>query len=133
MIYLDTNVFVYASINNGVSGEKWRRFMEGYSKTENFIFTSSLTWDEVVHSIWKNVGKERALMAGRAFLSLPGLKILRVDELIISKSQEIIEQYNLKSRDAIHAATAIINKIPQIASDDTDFDKVEELERIKVE
>lgn len=42
-----------------------------------------------------------------------------------------MEKYKLKPRDAIHAATAIENKINTMVSYDRDFDNVIEIRRIE--
>ena len=52
---------------------------------------------------------------------------------ILFKAQQLIEEYNLKPRDAIHAATALVNGINEIISDDSDFDKIKEIRRIPLE
>ena len=58
---------------------------------------------------------------------------MAVEESTIRRAQRFVEKYKLKPRDAIHAATAISHGISQIISDDPDFDKVSELERIGLE
>ncbi len=131
-IYLDTNIFVYAAINNDILGEKCRQILSDISKDKIAAHTSSLTWDEVVYAIWKKEGKEKAIEEGKLFLQLPNISFFNVSTVIISKAQELIENYAIKPRDAIHIATAIVNGINQIVSDDPDFDKVKELKRIKI-
>ena len=131
MTYLDANIFVYAAINNGEIGHKCREILTKISKNNFSAYTSSLTWDEVVHAIWKKEGKEKALEEGKLFLQLPNIIYLNVTPTIIFKSQEIIEKYNLKPRDSIHTASMIINGIKEIISDDPHFDKIKEIKRIK--
>lgn len=60
------------------------------------------------------------------------MKVLLVDKLIIVESLGIIENFNLKPRDAIHAAVMKINKIKEIVSEDADFDKVEGIIRYDI-
>lgn len=132
MIYLDTNIFVYSAINKNEKGIECIALLTKLIKNDETACTSVLTWDEIVHSIWKKEGKELALEEGRKFTSLPNIILLNVTNKIIQKAQELLEKYNLKPRDAIHAATAILNKCEFIASDDPDFDKVKELRRKKI-
>jgi len=40
-----------------------------------------------------------------------------------------MENYRIKPRDAIHAATALENKITNIVSYDKDFDELKEIKR----
>jgi predicted nucleic acid-binding protein len=42
-----------------------------------------------------------------------------------------MERYGLKPRDAIHAATAMENRITVIVSYDKDFDRIRELKRVE--
>jgi predicted nucleic acid-binding protein len=129
MIYLDANIFVYAAINNGPLGEKCRKILLEVSQNKFAGYTSVLTWDEVVHSIWKKEGKIKALEQGRNFLRLPNILFLDATQSIISRSQELMKKYGLKPRDAIHAATALDNNIIQMVSDDSDFNKIREIKR----
>lgn len=89
--------------------------------------TASLTWDEIVWIVKRLSGKKTAAAEGRKFLELTNLKILNVDEGVLHKAQDLIEKYNLKPRDAIHAAAAINNNIVDIVTYDPDFDVVKEL------
>ena|SRR3989344_3311801 len=132
MIYLDTNILVYAAIHKGKEGNTSRMLLRTFLEKDQTACTAALTWDELVHSIWKKEGKTLALEEGDKFFELPNLTILRVDAEIIAKAQDLLKIYNLKPRDAIHAATAIINNCTEIVSDDPDFDKIKELKRRKI-
>ncbi len=46
------------------------------------------------------------------------------------KAQKLVEKYKIKPRDAIHSATSLSLNINEIISEDSDFDKVEELKRL---
>lgn len=59
------------------------------------------------------------------------MKPLGVKKSTVFKAQEIMEKYKMKPRDAIHAATALENKITDIVSYDKDFDEVEGIKRIE--
>ena len=132
MIYLDTNIFVYAAINNGKLGEKCRKLLFEIVEHKIQAYTSIITWDEVVYAIWKKKGREKALEEGKIFLTLPNINFLNTNRNTVAKAQEIIEKYNLKPRDAIHVASALTNNIKEIISDDPDFDKVKEIKRRKI-
>jgi len=49
----------------------------------------------------------------------------------ITNAQSIMEEYALKPRDAIHAATALTNGLHRILSFDKDFDAIPDLTRIE--
>lgn len=133
MIYLDANIFIYATINNNKEGEICRDILSRVAFKKMIANTSFLTWDELSYVIRREKDREKAIEEGKEFLKFPSLIFLKVDKSIIDKAQELIEHYNIKPRDAIHAASAIVNGIKEIISDDSDFDKVKEIKRTKLE
>ena len=50
---------------------------------------------------------------------------------MLIKAQKLIKFYNIKPRDALHAATALLQGSNEIISDDIDFDKIKEIKRLK--
>lgn len=94
--------------------------------------TSVLTWDEFFQAIKKNLGSDYASLESERLLRFLNLTFLDADMKVIALAQELAAKYPLGSRDAIHAATAITNECKEIISDDSDFDKIKELKRIKV-
>jgi predicted nucleic acid-binding protein len=59
------------------------------------------------------------------------LKLIGVKKSTVFKAQGLVVKYEMKPRDAIHAAVALENKIAEIVSYDKDFDRVEGFERIE--
>ena len=94
-------------------------------------YTSPLTWDEVTWIVRRILGVDISLNRGRRFLSFPNLKLLAIKRTTVLKAQEIMEKYELKPRDALHAATALENKITTIVSYDEDFDKLNMIKRVE--
>jgi len=133
MTYLDSNIFIYAIGNKLAKGEESRNILQKIVSGEIEAQTCTLTWDEFIYVVRKNFGRELSVIEGKKFLNFPSLNWIIVDKKTVDKAQELIEKYNLKPRDAIHAASAIINKIPTIITDDSDFDKIKELKRIHPE
>lgn len=133
MIYLDTNIFVYPHTGDDAASGACIAVLKKAISEEINAGTSVLTWDEFQHALKKKFhDKEKAVELSRDFLSTPNIKLFEANKEIIYKAQELTEKYNLAPRDAIHAATAIINGIKEIISDDPDFDKIKELKRIKI-
>lgn len=132
MMYLDANVFIYPHTGEGDVSEASIQLLQKVASNEINAGTSVLTWDEVNHVLRKEIGKERANEQSKRLLSMPNLVLCNVTEEIIQKAQEVAEQWNLRPRDAIHAATSLIHECSEIASNDTDFDKVKELKRRKL-
>ena len=78
----------------------------------------------------KIFGLKPSIELGRKFLEFPNLKLLNVKRSIVLRAQRLMEKYEIKPRDAIHAATALENGIETIVSYDRDFDKLEEIKRL---
>ena len=128
MLYLDANVFIYATINTEESGKKARALLQKVQQGEEKAATSALTFDEVYWAIKKR-SPESAFEACQALIDFPGLEIIPADREIITLALQIIKKNNLAPRDAIHAASAISNKADLIISTDPHFDKLKELKR----
>ena len=130
MTYLDANIFIYAVGNDDHKSKICIEIIKKLIRKEIKGETSLLTWDEFIHGVRRQYGRSVAVEEGKKFLKFPNLLFLEVDKNIISKAQELIEQYNLRPRDALHASPAILNNINEIISDDSDFDKIKEIKRI---
>ena len=130
MIYLDANIFIYVLTGDTRRRESCLSLLRTVISGESEACTSFLTWDEVLYALIKEIGRKDALEESRKFLEIPRLTFLEVNPKIISMAQRLAESYQLNPRDAIHAATAIIQGCKEIISDDRDFDKVKELRRV---
>ncbi len=53
---------------------------------------------------------------------MPNMRFLDVNDAVIWKALEIISEYKVLPRDAIHAATAFIAGAEVVFSEDRDFD-----------
>src|SRR3989338_4105391 len=130
MIYLDTNIFLYPQTGTDILSRACTILLEKAANEEIEAGTSVLTWDEFNYALRKKIGKLAASEQSKLFLRLPGIIFFPATKEVIAKAQEIVELYRLDPRDAIHAATAILNKCDSIVSDDKDFDSVKGLKRI---
>lgn len=129
--YLDSNVFIYALLSKDKKGEISRKILSELAHNRISATTSFLTWDEVVHVIKKYRG-EIAINEGGKFLRFPNLVFINVDRNIIFEAQKIIFNFNLEPRDAIHVASALMNKCGEFVSDDADFDCIKGIKRVKL-
>ncbi len=134
MVYLDSNVFIFPVIYEDkiLVASKSKIILLAIENGKIDAATSILTWDEVVWVVLRLLGRKDALMQGRKLLGFPKLKFIDADEAVILKAQSLMENYNLKPRDAIHAASAILSGNKIIVSDDKDFDIIDEIERISI-
>ncbi len=133
MIYLDVNIFLYALTSEDRKAENSKKIIARVAERNVEGCTSVLTWDEVLYFLIKEKGKKEAIIEMKRLLKIPNLVFIDANSDIINNALDIVETYSLNPRDAIHAATAIINKCDKIASDDSDFDKIKELKRIKID
>lgn len=129
-VYLDSNIFIYATLYSGESAEKSKEWLIRASDGEFEAFTSSLTWDEVVYVVRKVAGVEESDKVGKILLGMPFLKFLSVDYAVCEDAQKLVEKYRLLPRDAIHASLALKYCDGVIVSNDADFDVVEGLNRM---
>ena len=130
MIYLDANIFMYLITGESQQSESCLSIINKVITGKMEACTSLLTWDEVLYALKREIGRERALEESRKFLEIPSLLFIEVDGEVITKAQMMTELYHLNPRDAIHAATAILNCCKEIFSDNPDFDRVKGLKRV---
>jgi uncharacterized protein len=128
MLYLDSNVFIYATINTAEPGEKARALLQKIQQGEEKAVTSALTFDEVFWAIKKH-NPEAAFQACHALLNFSNLEIAPANRELVLSALQIIKEYNVSPRDAIHATTALSEKADAIVSTDPHFDKIKELKR----
>lgn len=129
VVYLDTNLFVFAVLENGKAKEILKKLAKGTIKA----VTSVITWDEFVWAMKKTTSDyDFAKKEGKRFLFLPNLTLADLNFDIVKKAQDLIENYNLKPRDSLHIATAISKGINKIISDDSDLDNIKEVKRISI-
>jgi len=128
VLYLDANVFIYATVNTKELGEKSRSLLQRIQQGEEKAETSALTFDEVFWAIKKH-NLDLAFEACEAMLNFPNLEIISADREVVSSALRLIREYCLAPRDAIHAATALLEKAKTLVSTDSHFDRIKELKR----
>jgi len=136
MLYLDSNVFLYAILYPTESQPKANAAKEILCKIESGslpAFTSTLTWDEVVWIVTKTISRNDGIAQGQKLLGFPNLEFINVDENILVQAQRLMNAYRLSPRDSIHVASALSRKVRAILSDDEDFNQVKELKRIPLQ
>jgi predicted nucleic acid-binding protein len=127
VLYLDANIFIFASLNTGEEGAKAVALLTRIQLGEEHAVTSALTFDEVFWEVKKNREIAKALETAEAMLNFPNLEIVPANKETVYSAIQLIKKYNLAPRDAIHAATAIAEKVDCIVTTDAHFGKVKEL------
>lgn len=116
-------------LDEAETGDWTRELLERVQNKEMSACTSFLTFDEVFYKVNKIKGFAVAINNLEAFLAMPNMRFVDVNDAAIWKALELIKEYELLPRDAIHAATAFIAGAETIFSEDTDFDNVSGLKR----
>lgn len=124
MLYVDSNVFLYSVIYDPVAVPKAVRAEKGGSAggSEGLYCHRHLGRNRV--GCPEGSGSQHLSASGENVPELSEPEYLAVRRTTILKAQELMEKYELKPRDALHAATALKNKLTTIASFDEDFDRV---------
>ena len=99
------------------------------SEKKMICAASYLVIDEVIWVLRKHVGKKDSIKIVKTLLSLP-IKWIEFDKSITLSMIEILEKTKLDPRDAIHLASMKKLGLSSIISEDSDFDKIKEIQRI---
>lgn len=129
MIYLDSNVFIYAALQTGREGDWCRDLLRRVAEGREAGLTSALTVDEVVYQVREDRGVQASVEAGRAILQMAHLTVAPADAEVLWESLALAADLELFPRDAIHAATARLRGASDFYSEDADFDAVDGLRR----
>ncbi len=129
MNYLDSNLIIYAMLDEAEIGDWARNLLESIQNEEIPACTSFLTFDEVFYKVNKVKGFDVAIKNLGAFLTMPNIRFIDVNDAVIWRALELIRDYRFLPRDVIHAATAFIAGAETIYSQDADFDNIKGLKR----
>ena len=133
MVYIDSNVFVYAVTHDPARFAKANKaisILRSVEEGETKAVTSLLAWDELVWVVRKLGGRDAGTRAGAALLKLENLSFSSVTPSVMMRAQVLIERYPLKPRGSIHIATALIMGEKEIISDDAELEIVREIRRL---
>ncbi len=132
MRYLDANFFILYNFDQTSKGERARKIQGDIIAGEEAI-TSSLALDEVMWVLTKNRKAEFLRETVEDIYAVANLDIREVGGSIPLDALDFIERYRLKPRDAFHVAVMKDLGLNEIVSDDSDFDRVEWIRRVKLE
>ncbi len=126
MIFVDANFLIY--LNLGV-----KEVEDYYLKllSEESLATDPLVLDEVIYVSKKKYGVR--LEDTLDFLDnivLPNSVVLPVTINEYRRAREVMLKYSVSPSDALHVAVMLNNSIRRVLSEDRDFDRVKEVERV---
>ena len=130
-VYLDSNIFVYASTSKESVGIKAREFLAKIKEGTVEGITSVLSLDEVMWTLNKLAGKKTAHEIVSSLFSFPNLTLVDATKGILASALQIYLQEEIHPRDAIHLATMRFKNTDKIATNDSDFDRIRNIKRIR--
>src|SRR3989338_3653384 len=130
--YLDNNVFVFACVSAEAIGKDCRNLLHMVVKGKIDAVTTLLTFDELFYKLNRLKGFDAAVLFTENFLAMPNLALCEVDSQVVAEAFDVVKQYKLAPRDAIHVATAVLRKADCIVSDDKEFLKVAGMRLVSV-
>ena len=128
--YTDSNLFIYSALDKGLIGSEAKIIIKKINDGEYNAYTSTLTIDEVLWKVQKDVGRGIASETAKKMINLKNLKFIDADIFVIQKAVEIYQTEKIDPRDSIHLASMKKLKLNLIISSDSDFDKIKEIKRI---
>ena len=132
MICLDANFFVFALLDTTAKGQAASGIQRDVVEGKVEAATSVLALDELMWVLVKNRKQGLIRTAVEGVYATPNLKVREVDSDIPILALDFLETYNLKPRDAFHAAIMRSLGLKEIVSDDPDFDRIEWIKRISL-
>lgn len=135
MIYLDTNIIIYAIENSAKYGKACKKILLDIESGKLKVCSSVLVLVEIINVLTKinkilREEKDRELDIRKnidAILSLP-IVWFDLNFFIIKKASEY--EYKVSGVDYIHIASMELNSIKKIVSADGEFDKIDAIKRI---
>ena len=130
MIFIDSNIFMYAAGENHAFKKPSVEFLEQVARAEIDACISTEILQEILHRYrsinrWSDANQVYTLAKAIA----PNIELITVD--ILDRATEILDRYpGLMARDGVHAATCFCLALDGICSYDRDFDTVEGLVRL---
>ena len=132
MIFIDSNIFIYAFIDEEHRGDACRDVLDQIAKGKITAVTTPVVMDEVIWALLKNNKRDSLRGYITNLYQLPNLQIVEVQQNLPLLALAFILEYNLRPHDAMHCAFMKQNEITIIATDDTDFDKIKGIKRMKI-
>ncbi len=129
MIYVDTNVWVYAITADPKFGKKCRQILEELEKGKLDAMISVQVLSEVSDVLYRRFGFRDTVKHVIAILSYP-IELIDLTPDIVVKAAEYSRDYGILPYDGIHIASAVSSLAAEILSADKELDKVDIIKRV---
>ena len=131
-VFIDTNIFLEIFLDDSKS-EECKKFLQSLEEQDKQAVTTDFTVYSCILVIQHNLKNTNFIKNAIIFFNnLHNLKVLRPSFDEFYNAIKIMETNNLDFDDGLVIACMRNNKIKQLASLDKHFDKVKEIERIKI-
>ncbi len=129
-VFIDTNVFIYASGEVHPLKSPCVRILESMINNKINGVTNTEVLQEILYIFdRKNRRKEAVKLACNVSRIMPLILPVTLDDMILAA--DFMEKYReVSPRDTVHAAVMLNNDIHRIISADRDFDRITEITRI---
>lgn len=136
MIYLDTNIFMYAVDEGSQYYAICDKLTGAAAHNKIKTSTSAETIQEIIHLLRNRVSIKRGVEVASFTMTIVH-DILPIDEEVLQQYLLLVKKYGqhkkVASRDFLHLATCVVNKIDTIITYDADFRKFKEVKAMTPE
>jgi predicted nucleic acid-binding protein len=132
-IFIDANIFIYNALDDPMYADSSSDLAEAAQHLEKFTLPNlkkEMKKSSFSSKVYKPVKEYSDYLTE---LTYSGLKILIVDAGVIEKSIDLGSRYGLLTTDAIHLSTIKQYGINNIATNDSDFERVDSITLYKPE
>ena len=130
---LDTMIFVYHFEDHPVFAPLTEPLFEAIDRGELLAELSVLLAGEVLTGAKKAADNEMLLRYRHIFSEFPNLTLHDADMRVMEKMSDLRVAYGLKTPDAIHMATALLNGAQAFVTNDAGLKRVNELDVLVLE
>lgn len=129
MIYVDTNIWIYAMTANPKYGKKCMQILEKLERGELKAAISVLVLSEVADVLYRRFGLRDPVKHVSAILSYP-LELIDLTPDIALRAAEYSRDYGILPYDGIHVASAASSLVTEVLSADKELDRVDIIKRV---
>lgn len=126
MIFIDTNIFMYAAGEEHPNKEPSIKVLDLIAMDEIQVAISVEVVQEILHRYTHLDKKSQGISLARKIVALVD-RVYGVEPTDIEDTIEILDKYDVSSRDAIHIAVCENRDIDEICTYDRHFEKVNSL------
>jgi len=130
-IFIDTNIFLYASGDTHIYKEPSFKFLEKVAINQFKAVSNTEVLQEILYYCYVRKDKIRGFKLIEKIIEIVPL-ILPVNKNDILKAKELLYKYpQLEPQDAVHSATMLNRGIKTICTYDKHYDQIKEIKRIE--